>query len=101
MPITGKFKGNCAELYGYVFDCFDYRQADKYITNIKRIAEYVGAEYKHGGDICSTLENEVILTIPLPTELSSIGTATAISTSQSLIFKGQIDQYIRRREAIL
>ena len=24
---------------GYVFDCSDYRQADKYVTNMKRIAE--------------------------------------------------------------
>jgi hypothetical protein len=99
-PTTGKFKGNCAELSGYVFDCSDYRQADKYVTNIKRIAEYMGAEYTHGGDIRSSLENEVVLTIPLPTEPTTTGAVTTISTSHSLIFKGQIDQYIRR-EAIL
>ena len=50
-PISQKFKGNSSDLEGYIFDCSDSRQADKYITEIKRIAEYVGAEYKYGGDI--------------------------------------------------
>jgi hypothetical protein len=50
-PSSGKFKGNCAELLGYIlFDCSDYSQADKYITNIKRIAEYLGTAYKQGGN---------------------------------------------------
>ena len=99
-PTTGKFKGNCVELSGYVFDCADYRQADKYVTNIKRIAEYIGTEYKQGGDIRSTIENEAPLTVPVPLEPALIGEAEELTTSQKLIFKGQIDQYIRR-EAIL
>ena len=37
-PVYGKFKGNRVELSGYVFDCSDLRQVDKYVTNIKRIA---------------------------------------------------------------
>ena len=36
------------------------------MLTIKRIAEYVGAEYKYGSDIRSTLENEVRITIPQP-----------------------------------
>ncbi len=55
---TGKFKGSCKELQGHTFDCSDYKQADKYVTTIKRIAEHVGAEYKQGGDIRSTIKNE-------------------------------------------
>ena len=42
-PVIQKFKGNSSDLEGYIFDCSDSRQADKYITAIKRIAEYVGA----------------------------------------------------------
>ena len=49
--ITQKFKGNSSDLEGYIFDCSDSKQADKYITAIMRIAEYVGAEYKYGGNI--------------------------------------------------
>ena len=37
-PIVQKFKGNSSDLEGYSFDCSDSRQADKYITAIKRIA---------------------------------------------------------------
>jgi hypothetical protein len=95
-PSQARFKGNCAELAGFVFDCSDYRQADKYVTNMKRIAEYVGAEYKQGGDIRSTIENELLLPIPLPTEPVLVAPATALTTAQTLIFKGQIDQYIKR-----
>ena len=50
-PKTLKFKGNSLDLEGCIFDCSDSKKADKYITAIKRIAEYVGAEYKYGGDI--------------------------------------------------
>jgi hypothetical protein len=76
------------------------------MTNIKRIAEYLGAEYKQGGDICSTienkiaLENEIALMISVPQEPALIGIATELLVSHKLIFKEQIHQYIRR-EAIL
>ena len=42
-PITHKFKGDSSDLEGYIFDCRDIRQADKYITTIKILSEYVGA----------------------------------------------------------
>ena len=61
---TPKFKRNSTDLEGYTFDCSNYKQAEKYVSTIKRIAEYVGAEYKYGGDIRSTLKNEVLITIP-------------------------------------
>ena len=61
---TSKFKGNSTDLEGYTFDCSDYKQAEKYVSTIKRITEYVGIEYKYGGDIRSTLENEVRIKIP-------------------------------------
>ena len=54
---TPKIMGNSTDLEGYTFDCSDYKQAEKYVSTIKRIAEYVGAEYKYGVDIRSTLEN--------------------------------------------
>ena len=58
-PIAQKFKGNYSDLEGYIFDCSDRRQANKYITAIKRIAEYVGAEFKYGGDIRSFVLSSV------------------------------------------
>ena len=43
-PVSQKFKGNSSDLEGYIFDCSDSRQAEKYTTAIKKITEYVGAE---------------------------------------------------------
>ena len=63
---TPKFKGNSTDLEGYTLYCSDYKQAEKYVLTITRIAEYVGAEYKYGGDIRITLENEVQIKIPQP-----------------------------------
>ena len=64
--LTPKFKGNSTDLEGYTFDCSDYKQAEKYMSTIKRISEQVGLEYKYGSDIRSTLENEVRITTPQP-----------------------------------
>ena len=46
-PWHRSLKGNSSDLEGYIFDCSDSRQDDKYITAIKRISEYVGAEFKY------------------------------------------------------
>ena len=90
---TPKFKVNSTDLEGYTFDCSDYKQAEKYVSTVKRIAEYVGAEYKYGGDIHSTLENKVRVTIPQPvTPL-----ADPMPLLESSIFDNEIDIYMKRR----
>ncbi len=63
---SSRFKGNCLSLEGQVFDCSDYKQADKYQSTIKQISEYVGLEFKHGGDIRSSIVNEAKIAVPLP-----------------------------------
>ena len=65
-PQVNKFKGNSIALEGYIFDCSDRKQADKFITVIKRIYEHVGTNYKYGGDICSSIENSTHVVILLP-----------------------------------
>ena len=57
------------------------------MTNDKRIAKYVGAEYKQGGDIRLTIENETQLQIPVTAEPAIVAPAIALATSQELIFK--------------
>ena len=74
-PVAKKFKGNSSDLEGYIFDCGDSRQANKCITAIKRIAEYVGAEFKYGGDIRSSIEKSKRFRIPMPTAPSDNDTA--------------------------
>ena len=91
IPITQKFKGNSSDLEGYIFDCSDSRQADKYITAIKRIAEYVGAEYKYGGNIRSSIENSKRFEIPMPTAPDDNDIALL-----DMIFNRKIDIYVKR-----
>ena len=62
------------------------------MSTIKRIAEYVGAEYKYGGDILSTLENEVRITIPHPVTPA----ADPMPLLESRIFDKEIYIYMKR-----
>ena len=86
IPVAQKFKGNSSDLEGYIFDCSDIRHANKYITAIKRIAEYVGAEFKYFGNILSSIENSKRFEIPMPTAPSDNDTAL-----QKMIINRKID----------
>ena len=83
-------------LEGYTFNCNDYKQVEKYVSKIKRIDEYVGAEYRYGGDIRSKLENKVRITIPQP----MTPVANPIPLRESRIFYKEIDIYMRRRSTL-
>ena len=61
-----RFKGNSHDLEGYIFDCSDNKQADIFIHTMKQIADYVGTEYRNGGDIRSTIEQNARFAIPMP-----------------------------------
>ena len=93
---TPKFKGNSTDLEGDIFDCSDYKQAEKYVSTIKRIAEYVRAEYKYGSDIRSTLENEARITIPHPVTHNT----DPMPLLYSIIFDKDIDIYMKRRSTL-
>ena len=86
-----RFKGNSHELEGYIFDCSDNKQADIFVHRMKRIAEYVGTEYRNGGDIRSTIEQNVIFTIPLPQAPS--GTNDEL---EKMILTKMVDAYVKR-----
>ena len=90
---NNKFKGNCAELLGCVFDCSDYKQADTFVTTLKRISEHIGATYKHGGDIRSSIINEARAQIGIPTRPIIVDENDPIPEERVLlmIFKGEID----------
>ena len=49
--------------------------SEKYIIAIKSITEYVGAEFKYGGDIRPSIENSKRFEIPMPTAPSDNDTA--------------------------
>ena len=98
-PIA-KFRGNCTDLSGYIFDCSDYKQADTFVNTLKHISEeYVGAKYKNGGDIRSSIINEAKLTIPI---LASPQTPVDAPVEEvaKMIFKGELDEYIKRKSML-
>ena len=90
-PVAQKFKGNSSELEGYIFDCSESSQADKYITAIKRIADYIGAEFKYGGNISTSIEKSKRFDIPMPTAPSDNDTALL-----TMILNRSIDIYVKR-----
>ena len=100
--ISTKFKGNCEQLQGFVFDCSDYKQADTFVTTLKRISEHVGSTYKNSGDIRSSIINEAKVVIALPTApvIVDDDDPTAVEKVQLMIFKGEIDSYIKRRSIL-
>ena len=46
-----KAEGHCEALKQHIYDCSNGRQVDTYSKTTKEIADYVGREYKYGGDI--------------------------------------------------
>jgi len=95
-----RFKGNCFSLKGQVFDCSDYKQADKYQSTMKCISKYVRLEFKHGGDIHSSIVNEAKIAVPLPTTPTivdpKVPTVDLPEQLLLMIFKGEVDAYIKR-----
>jgi hypothetical protein len=97
-----KFKGNCTELQGQIFDCSDYRQADTFVNTLKRISEYVGAKYKHGGDIRSSIIHETKATLPVPIP-PTVADSTALTPQEEvakMIFKGELEAYTKHKAAL-
>ena len=102
-PLSTKFKGNCEKLHGAIFDCSDYKQADNFVSSLKRISEYVGSEYQHGGDIRSSIINQARFVVVIPTRpiIADEDLPTADEKVLLLIFQGKISAYIKRDELLL
>lgn len=91
-PRQPKFEGRCKDLKGYVLDCSDGRQVDRYRVVMKEIAKYVERTYAHGGDIRWTIEHEEMFVIPLPPDLPDNPTDT-----RRRIWESKIDAYVKRK----
>ena len=62
-----KFKGNYYELLSHTFDCSNYKQDENFVNAVKHISEYMGANYKHSGEISASILNEIGYAVPVPT----------------------------------
>jgi phenylalanyl-tRNA synthetase alpha subunit len=52
-----KFTGGNAQVYGKVFELSSRNSVHQFAETVKAIADYVGQEYTHGGDIRYMIEN--------------------------------------------
>ena len=86
-----KFKGNTPEMDGLVFDCSNNKQADRYVTAMKRIAEHIGTNYHNGGNICSTIEQGRRFNITKP-----IAPSTTNNEADKMILTKKVNSYVRR-----
>ena len=55
-PSTTKFMGECDDLKGNIFDCYNAKQSDMYISTKHEIKEYVGRTYTYDVNIMWSLE---------------------------------------------
>ena len=99
MSSKSKFRGNCAELEGNIYDCSNYRQADMFVTTTRRIAEHMGANYSRGGDIRRFIENGQVIAIPRPEAPVTPANGTPDPVAQE-IFKHEIQAYVKRKSML-
>jgi hypothetical protein len=93
---TPTFKGRCDSLKGFIFDCSDGKQSDTYNTAMTEVIGYVGREYVNGGDIRSTIENEVMFQVEVPKDpVPKEGETTASATSKRT-WEQHIDELVKR-----
>jgi hypothetical protein len=86
-----RFEGRCKGLEGFIYGCFDGRQADQFTKTTKEIAEYAGRTLKHGTDICKAIKN---LELPILAEPDDPGENAG--RVQQRIFDESITNYIRQ-----
>ena len=85
------FKGNTRELDGFLFNCSDNKQADRYVIAMKRNAEHISTNYHNGGDIHSTIEQGKRFDIPKP-----IAPSTTNDEVEKMILTNKVNSYVRR-----
>jgi hypothetical protein len=92
---TQKFQGKYDHLKGFVYDCSDGKQSDRFNLFTKEISEYVGREYQYDGDIRWTIDNLERFKEEEPKELYT--TATGI---QKRMWERRVDEYIKRENKL-
>jgi hypothetical protein len=99
---SSKFTGNRSKISGHIFNCSNNKQADTFMHTLKRIANHVGAQYKHGGNIRASIITEAKIAIPIPPmpTYQDPKYLTPQEEALKLIFKGQIDSYSKCTSAL-
>ena len=106
------FRDGIEALRGHYYDCSSSREADRFVTTTKHIVEYVGREYKFGGDIRSTLEHMTMFMIPKPNDPADnyqpvkdssgciIMPRDQLDFFDTKLFEREIREYVRRKTVL-
>ena len=95
-PQPVKFEGKCENLKGFIYDCLSSRMADMYVRTTLEIADYVGANYKHGGDI-----RQAILTLTPPVVAAPPDPVDQASATQMYLWQQKCQAYVRREQTYI
>jgi hypothetical protein len=87
-----KFDGRYDDIKGFIFDCANGKQADRYTTTIQEITAYAGRPYDYGGDIRWSIKIEKKYVPIKPADVGTTATAT-----DKRIWGKEIDEYVRRK----
>jgi hypothetical protein len=90
-----KFAGKCDGLSGFVYVCSEGKQSDRFNIVAKEIAEYVGREYRFGGDIRWTIQNISLYTEEEPKEC-----ADATAAVKKRMWERRVDEFIKREDKL-
>jgi hypothetical protein len=86
-----KFKGNCEDLRGHVFDCSNARQADMFSKTTKAIAGHVGKTYRYGNNVRLAVQNLTAMVMDIPKDLANTAT-----NAQKRIWEKKINKFVKR-----
>eukprot|EP00978_Attheya_sp_CCMP212_P036937 scaffold170908_cov41-Attheya_sp.AAC.1 len=80
---------------GHIYDCTDSRQSNMYTRTSKEIAEYVGSNYRNGGDVRLAVEMLKIPTLAMP-KAAVAGTDSKVDPMAQLISEKMVNEYVRQ-----
>jgi hypothetical protein len=90
-----KFAGKCDGLSGFVYDCSDGKQSDRFNIVTREIAEYVGREYRFGGDIRWKIQNLSLYSEEEPKECTD-----ATSAVKKRMWERRVDEFVKRKDKL-
>ena len=94
-PTTSKFEGNCDALKGFIYDCSDNRQADRFTKTTLKIGEYVGSNYTRGKDISRLVETLKVPVIDMPAPPAEDANASVMR-----VWQKNIDKFVDRQDQL-
>ena len=88
------FKGQCEALKDAIYDCSTYRQMQQFILTTKKIALYVGRNWKNSADIVKLIDKMEEPNIPIVADIDN----TTATDFEKKVWDGKVKSYLKRLE---